>query len=114
MSEASASWFRDATHPGVARTTQLLVSAPLAQWIERLTTRDSEGREFEISRRTRNPVMKTLCIEYPESIPATLNMSPDSFEEEARTALAAKLFEMGRVTSGQAATSPRYQGSPFS
>jgi predicted HTH domain antitoxin len=47
--------------------------------------------------------MKTLCIEYPESIPAVLNMSPDSFEAEARTALAAKLFEMGRVTSGQAA-----------
>ncbi len=47
--------------------------------------------------------MKTLCIEYPESIPATLNMSPDSFEEEARIALAVKLFEMGRVTSGQAA-----------
>jgi predicted HTH domain antitoxin len=47
--------------------------------------------------------MKTLCIEYPEAIPAMLNMSPDSFEEEARTALAVKLFEMGRVTSGQAA-----------
>jgi len=48
--------------------------------------------------------MKTLCIEYAESIPAMLNMSPDSFEEEARLALAMKLFEMGRVTSGQAAT----------
>ncbi len=47
--------------------------------------------------------MKTLCIEYPESIPAVLSMSPDSFEAEARIALAAKLFEMGRVTSGQAA-----------
>jgi len=48
-------------------------------------------------------VTKNLCIDYPESIPAMLNMSPDSFEEEARTALAVKLFEMGRVTSGQAA-----------
>jgi len=48
--------------------------------------------------------MKTPCIEYAESIPAMLNMSADSFEEEARLALAMKLFEMGRVTSGQAAT----------
>jgi predicted HTH domain antitoxin len=48
--------------------------------------------------------MKTLCIDYPDSIPAMLNMSPDSFEEEARLALAMKLFEMGRVTSGQAAS----------
>ncbi len=47
--------------------------------------------------------MKTLCIDYPESIQAMLNMSPDLFEAEVRTALATKLFEMGRVTSGHAA-----------
>jgi predicted HTH domain antitoxin len=48
--------------------------------------------------------MRTIRIEYPESIPATLNLSPESFEEEARIALAMKLHEMGRLTSGQAAS----------
>ena len=47
--------------------------------------------------------MKTIQIEYPESIPAALNLTPESFEEEARTALAIKLFELGRLSSGQAA-----------
>jgi predicted HTH domain antitoxin len=48
--------------------------------------------------------MKTIQIEYPESIPAALNLTPESFEEEARTALAIKLFELGRLSSGQAAS----------
>ncbi len=48
--------------------------------------------------------MRTIRIKYPESIPATLNLSPESFEEEARTALAMKLYELGRLTSGQAAS----------
>ncbi|MBN1850807.1 MAG: UPF0175 family protein [Deltaproteobacteria bacterium] len=47
--------------------------------------------------------MKTIQIEYPESIPAALNLTPESFEEEARLALASKLFELGRLSSGQAA-----------
>ena len=47
--------------------------------------------------------MKTIQIEYPESIPAALNLTPESFEEEARLALAIKLFELGRLSSGQAA-----------
>ncbi|MGO9611478.1 MAG: UPF0175 family protein [Dissulfurispiraceae bacterium] len=47
--------------------------------------------------------MKTLAIKYPESVLATLNLSPETFEQEARVALAVKLYEMGRLTSGQAA-----------
>jgi len=47
--------------------------------------------------------MKTLQIEYPESIPAALNLSSENFEKEARMALAMKLFELGRLSSGQAA-----------
>ncbi|MEW5745406.1 MAG: UPF0175 family protein [Nitrospirota bacterium] len=48
--------------------------------------------------------MKTMCIKYPESVLAALNLSPEIFEQEAKTALAVKLYEMGRLTSGQAAS----------
>lgn len=47
--------------------------------------------------------MKTITIEYSESIPAVLNISPEIFEKEAKIALAVKLYELGRLTSGQAA-----------
>ncbi|HUZ06670.1 MAG TPA: UPF0175 family protein [Candidatus Paceibacterota bacterium] len=47
--------------------------------------------------------MKALQIEYPESWSAAAGSSAECFEGEARMALAMKLFEMGRLTSGQAA-----------
>lgn len=47
--------------------------------------------------------MKAMRIEYPESWAAAAGASLERFEEEARMALAMKLFEMGRLTSGQAA-----------
>ena len=48
--------------------------------------------------------MRTIEIEYPETLPAVLNLSAETFEKEARFALSVKLYEMGRLTSGQAAT----------
>ncbi len=47
--------------------------------------------------------MKAWQIEYPESWPAAAGSSAERFEDEARMALAMKLYEMGRLTSGQAA-----------
>jgi len=45
----------------------------------------------------------TIRIEYPEDIPAVLNLNPEKFEQEAKLSLAVKLYEMGRLSSGQAA-----------
>jgi predicted HTH domain antitoxin len=44
-----------------------------------------------------------MQIEYPESWAVSAGSSPERFENEARMALAMKLFEIGRLTSGQAA-----------
>ncbi len=46
---------------------------------------------------------KTLTLEYPESLPATLHMSPAEFEREAKLSMVVKLYETGRLSSGQAA-----------
>jgi predicted HTH domain antitoxin len=47
--------------------------------------------------------VKAMQIEYPESWAASSGSSAERFENEARMALAMKLFEMGRLSSGQAA-----------
>jgi len=47
--------------------------------------------------------MKTFAVTYSETIPALGNLSPEMFETEARLAMAVKLYELGRLTSGQAA-----------
>lgn len=47
--------------------------------------------------------MKALTIPYPETVLAALNISSKAFEKEARIALAMKFFEMGKLSSGQAA-----------
>lgn len=44
-----------------------------------------------------------LTVEYPDSLPDVLHMSRSEFEREARLAMGAKLFESGKLTSGQAA-----------
>ncbi|MDQ5909307.1 MAG: hypothetical protein QG599_1402 [Pseudomonadota bacterium] len=44
-----------------------------------------------------------LVVEYPDVLPDALRISRNQFEQEARMAMAVKLFELGRLTSGQAA-----------
>lgn len=46
---------------------------------------------------------RTLTIEYPDRLPDALNMSRVEFENDARMAMAAKLFELGRLSSAEAA-----------
>ena len=47
--------------------------------------------------------MGRLSIDYPDNFTASFNQSKDAFEREAKMAMAVKLFEIGRLTSGQAA-----------
>jgi len=46
---------------------------------------------------------RTITIECGDELLAGLRLSPAEFAEEARFLLAAKLYELGRVTAGQAA-----------
>ena len=45
----------------------------------------------------------TLSIEYSDDVLASLSVSPEQFAAEAKLLLAAKLYEMGRLSAGQAA-----------
>jgi len=45
----------------------------------------------------------TLRIEFGDDILFSLGMSVEQFSDEARFLLAAKLYELGRLSSGQAA-----------
>lgn len=44
-----------------------------------------------------------LIVEYPDLLPDAMQMSRSEFEQEARMAMAVKLFEMGKLSSGYAA-----------
>ena len=44
-----------------------------------------------------------LTIDYGDDVLFSVGMSRDSFAEEARFLLAAKLYELGKLSSGQAA-----------
>lgn len=44
-----------------------------------------------------------LDIEYPQNWLDVLHLNKESFEEEAKMAMAAKLFELKRLSSGMAA-----------
>lgn len=45
----------------------------------------------------------TLHIDYGDDLLFNLGMSPEQFSLEARLLLAAKLYELGKLTAGQAA-----------
>ncbi len=45
----------------------------------------------------------SIQIEYPEHFPDALQTTASGFEQEARMAMAVKLFEMKRLSSGMAA-----------
>lgn len=44
-----------------------------------------------------------LLIEYPPNLPDVMQQSRSEFEQDAKMAMAAKLFEMKRISSGLAA-----------
>ncbi len=47
--------------------------------------------------------MSQITIDCPDELLVALSATPQQFEQEARLVLAAKLFEMGRLSSGRAA-----------
>lgn len=47
--------------------------------------------------------MNRLQIDYPERLPDAMQLSASEFEMEAKMAMAAKLYEMGKISSGAAA-----------
>ena len=46
---------------------------------------------------------KTLEIAYPDDLPKALEKTPEEFERELRFLVAAKLYEIGSISSGRAA-----------
>jgi predicted HTH domain antitoxin len=46
---------------------------------------------------------KVLKIPYPEDLPEAMGETPEEFERELGFLVAAKLYELGRISSGRAA-----------
>jgi len=49
-------------------------------------------------------MLNQINIDYPQNLPDILQITKKAFEEEAKMAMAVKLFEMKRLSSGMAAT----------
>lgn len=47
--------------------------------------------------------MKTVTIPYPDDLPEAMGVAEEEFEQELRFLVAAKLYELGRISSGRAA-----------
>ena len=47
--------------------------------------------------------MKPVAVEYPEEFPGLLKMTEEQFAAKVRFLAAAKLFELGKLSSGKAA-----------
>jgi hypothetical protein len=47
--------------------------------------------------------LKSLIVEYPEELPGLVKMTEEQFAAEVRFLAAAKLFELGKLSSGKAA-----------
>lgn len=56
---------------------------------------------------------KSLEIPYPENLPEALGETPEEFEGELRFLVAAKLYEMGRISAGRAAEMAKMNRSKF-
>jgi predicted HTH domain antitoxin len=48
-------------------------------------------------------MLHNLTIEYGDDLLLNLSVSPEQFAQEAKFLLAAKLYELGRLSAGQAA-----------
>ncbi|NEO58829.1 MAG: UPF0175 family protein [Okeania sp. SIO3B5] len=48
-------------------------------------------------------MVSQLIIEYPDHFPYAISQTPEAFEREAKWAMAVKLYEMKRISSGMAA-----------
>jgi predicted HTH domain antitoxin len=47
--------------------------------------------------------MRTLEFRYPEDLPKAMGESPEAFERQIKFLVAARMYELGRISSGRAA-----------
>ena len=47
--------------------------------------------------------IRTLEIPYPADLPAAMGESPEVFEQQLKFLVAARMYELGRISSGRAA-----------
>jgi predicted HTH domain antitoxin len=81
------------------------MAAELEPAIRELTAKDpgSGVRKLVESRESGDTMTKTANIEYSDDLAAALELDDDQLPREIGFMAAAKLYELGRVTAGQAA-----------